>query len=141
MPISDLLSFLKLRKSCTMRVPGISYSLLFRQFIEVQLVVSQYYSTLMIGTHNKALGSRIEEWNEKLTSFSKTFNDRHADLSLAIYDAYSVFTSVLDDPEKHGFRDVLSICYEECIWHDHIHPTAKVHELLAEGLLTLLNEN
>ena len=141
MPTSNLLSSLKLRKSCTMPVPEISYFFLFRHFIEVPLVVAQFCSVLMIGTHNKALVSRIEEWNEKLATRSRQFNERFDDISLAIYDAYWVFSSILDNPGKNGFRDAVSICYEGCIWHDHIHPTAKVHELLAAGLSTLLNES
>ena len=98
-------------------------------------------SVLMIGTHNKALVTRIEEWNEMLATRSKTFHERFADISLAIYDAYWVFNRILNNPRENGFRDAVSICYEGCIWHDHIHPTAKVHELLAAGLSALLNEN
>lgn len=124
-----------------MPVPEISYFLLFHRFIEVQLVGPQFVSVLMIGTHNKALVTRIEEWNEMLATRSKTFHERFADISLAIYDAYGAFNRILDNPTENGFRDAVSLCYEGCIWHDHIHPTAKVHELLAAGLSTLLNEN
>lgn len=102
---------------------------------------SSIFSMLMIGTQNKDLVSRIEEWNELLAIRSKTFRKRFADISLAIYDAYRDFNRILKNPVENGFRDAVSICFEDCIWHDHIHPTAKVHELLAAKLSTLLNEN
>jgi len=97
------------------------------------------FATLMVGTHNKALGPRIQEWNEKLMSQSKQFNELHDDVDIAIFDAFGIFNDVLDHHEQHGLKDITSICYEdECAWYDHIHPTAHIHEILASGLLNLL---
>jgi len=96
----------------------------------------------MTGRHNKALGPNIEEWNEKLTSHSRKFNELRDDTSIAIFDAYGIFSDVLDHYEQHGFKDITSICYDdECVWHDHIHPTAHVHKILVSGLLKLLSED
>jgi phospholipase/lecithinase/hemolysin len=95
----------------------------------------------MIGSLNKALGPRIEDWNEQLLIRSNAFGKRFNDVFIAIHDAYGIFSEVLDNPQKHGYPDILSICYEGCIWYDHIHPTAQVQELFAEGLVSLLNRN
>ena len=95
----------------------------------------------MIGSLNKALGLRINDWNKQLLTRTKEFRTRFTDVSIAIYDTYGIFSDVLDNPGKHGFSDIMSICYEGCVWYDHIHPTAQVQELFAEGLSSVLNEN
>jgi len=96
----------------------------------------------MVGTHNKALGPRIVEWNEKLITYSKQLNELHDDISIAIFDAFGIFSDVLDHYEQHGFKDITTICYDdECVWYDHIHPTTHIHEILVSGLLKLLEEN
>jgi phospholipase/lecithinase/hemolysin len=95
----------------------------------------------MTGRHNKALGPRIQEWNEMLISHSRRFKELHDDVSIAIFDAFQLFSNILDNADEHGFRDVVTICYDDCVWHDHFHPTARVHEFLVSGLVTLLNEN
>lgn len=95
----------------------------------------------MIGILDRALGSRIDHWNKKLTRHSKAFRKRYPNTSIAIYNAHGIFTDILDNPKSYGFADATTICYEGCIWHDHIHPTAKVQELLTKGLLDLLIEN
>jgi hypothetical protein len=116
------------------------YFSMFHHFTEVQSVIS-YSLKLMTGSHNKALESRILQWNEKLSTYIQTFSQLGDDMSIAVYDAYGHFTDILDHHGVYGFPDVTSICYDGCIWHDHIHPSWKVHELLTWGLLDLLNQN
>ena len=94
----------------------------------------------IIGHHDPVVRNRILRWNALLTHFTFTFSQRHSStLSAVIYDTHTLFTEVLDDPEKYGFKDNFSKCHaKECIWDDDLHPTFAMHEVVARDLARVL---
>jgi phospholipase/lecithinase/hemolysin len=90
---------------------------------------------LIAGNNNQATKSRIREWNLKLADFTSVFRNRHLDASVYIYDVVTLFTEVLDNPKKYGFKDAGSQCpTDECIWNDDLHPTSAMHKVIAADL-------
>ena len=89
---------------------------------------------------------RIKAWNSNLIEYAQKFCEKHDDVRVRIYDAAAVFTRVLDDPKKYGFKDstskfMLSDAEEEdCIWYDGFHPTSGMHKILAADLAKFLTE-
>jgi len=97
--------------------------------------------TLIEGRGNAALAARINEWNNLLDDFSKTFSDRHPNVFIVIYDAFGGISDLLDEPVKHGFKDSLSVCATECIWYDMKHLGFRAHRYLAEELASHLDSD
>jgi phospholipase/lecithinase/hemolysin len=89
---------------------------------------------------------RIKAWNSNLIEYAQKFSEKHGDVRVRIYDAAALFTRVLDDPKKYGFKDstskfMLSDAEEEsCIWYDDLHPTSAMHKILAADLARFLTE-
>ena len=56
-----------------------------------------------------------------------------------IYSSHAFFTRLFDSPEVYGFREADVRTRAGRMWVDHIHPTSKVHRLLAQDLTSFLN--
>jgi len=41
---------------------------------------------------------RVQTWNTSLLDESRKFREKHPDVKVKIYDAWAVFTRVLDEP-------------------------------------------
>jgi phospholipase/lecithinase/hemolysin len=51
---------------------------------------------------------------------------------MRIYDSWSFFTTILDNPQEYGFVDSTCIGHEQgCLWWDDFHPVSAFHNLLA----------
>jgi phospholipase/lecithinase/hemolysin len=98
---------------------------------------------LTIGKQNELHAQaepRINEWNAELAKRIETFGQEHLDISAFLFDAYSVFKRVLDDPRTYDFVDADQVCLTpQCIWADKIHPSSPVHRILASELAKFLN--
>ena len=66
----------------------------------------------------------------------------HTDLVAAVvYDTHALFTEVLNEPGKWGFKDNLSKCHDwDCIWDDDLHPTFAMHKVVAKDLAAFLRK-
>jgi phospholipase/lecithinase/hemolysin len=95
--------------------------------------------SLITASSTPLLGSRISQWNTALPQFANRFSNDHLDISVAVYDVNTPFTTVLDNPQKYGFKDAVSICHtSECIWADIVHSTFAMHKILALNIARFL---
>lgn len=92
------------------------------------------------GHNDEGVRNLINEWNALLNEFTIVFRQRYANLVTAlVYDTHALFTEVLNEPEKWGFKDNLSKCHDwECIWDDDLHPTFAMHKVVAKDLAAFL---
>jgi len=104
-----------------------------------QVIPGLGYVFLIAGSSTPLLGSRISEWNTALPQFANGFSNDHPDISVSVYDVNTVFTTVLDNPQKYGFKDAVSICQtSDCIWADTVHSTFAMHKILALDIARFL---
>jgi len=108
-------------------------------------------------SRNKAKAS-IKDFNARLRKMSNDFKSRSLDASLIYLDAYKIFTEVLDKPCSYestcAYKNTTDYCltyaqgtresntyYEECgipvdeyFWLDHLHPTYRIHDVIASAI-------
>lgn len=65
----------------------------------------------------------------------ETFSSAHTDATILIFSSYSIFSAFLNEREKYGFD---SKPFSQTIWMDALHPTSKVHDVVAESVSTFL---
>lgn len=63
----------------------------------------------------------------------------HGDLSVFIFSSWDTFMSILDYPEAYDFDEDNVDEAEGPIWMDSLHPTSKVHAILAKHLYKFLS--
>ncbi|KIY72415.1 carbohydrate esterase family 16 protein [Cylindrobasidium torrendii FP15055 ss-10] len=89
---------------------------------------------------------RIKEYNsalkKALASFRVASGDDGGGLEMLEFDSHRWFNTVLDDAQGYGFTNTTGYC--ECkdsegyFWYNSGHPTAQVHELLADAVSEFL---
>lgn len=80
------------------------------------------------------LTDNIRRWNGSLAKRT----DRWLSLdgtSARLFSAHEVFNEILEAPVQHGFDADDPHKQGGRIWADHIHPTAKVHKIVAHALM------
>jgi len=77
---------------------------------------------------------RYEKWNTSLRQTMKKFASRHEDVTALLYSSHAMLTKILDNPETYGFPRGDVRKRAGSIWFDHLHPTSKVHDLIAEDV-------
>ncbi|PPR03635.1 hypothetical protein CVT24_007751 [Panaeolus cyanescens] len=77
--------------------------------------------------------NRVNSWNAALRDALHDFCSSHED---ALFSANRVFNNLLDNPDKFGFAAEPE---QSDIWVDHIHPTSKVHDVVARSIGEFLN--
>ncbi|KAI0087837.1 hypothetical protein BDY19DRAFT_226732 [Irpex rosettiformis] len=87
------------------------------------------------------LQAHIEQYNNILSDFVAALKDRHSDLNILTFDSYTWFNQILDDGAFYGFTNTTGFC--ECsdptfFWYNSGHPTARVHQLLAQAIEGML---
>ncbi|KAF9075219.1 hypothetical protein BDP27DRAFT_1315709 [Rhodocollybia butyracea] len=86
---------------------------------------------------DQASGS-YDDWNTRLRSGLKPFAESHADASVFLFSSYASFNNLLDNYTDYGFKqDDLHRAFR-AIWNDHLHPTSKVHNILASDIYSFL---
>lgn len=56
-----------------------------------------------------------------------------------VFSSYRTFYGILTEPEMHGFnKGDVRMCAGD-IWVDHIHPTSKVHSIIARDIASFLD--
>lgn len=87
----------------------------------------------------------VNYYNQNLLpAYATNFTMAHLGVRSIIYDSYSLFTRVLNDPHEYGFAN--STCYScicsfwnpICPWSNDFHPTTRIQELLAKDMITNL---
>jgi len=87
----------------------------------------------------------VNHYNHDLLPASvNNFTRTHSGVRSIIYNVYSLFTQVLNNPHDYGFAN--STCYScicsswdpSCPWSNNFHPTTRIQELLAKDMVTNL---
>ncbi|KAF5373877.1 hypothetical protein D9758_000632 [Tetrapyrgos nigripes] len=78
-------------------------------------------------------------WNTALQKSLDIFTKSHSDVTLLLFSSFEVFSAILDNPVSYGFQaSQIRERFGE-IWSDDLHPTSKVHDILATRLADFLN--
>ncbi|OSD04929.1 carbohydrate esterase family 16 protein [Trametes coccinea BRFM310] len=85
------------------------------------------------------LKDTILTWNVSLRESAERFSEDHADVTVFIWSAFDFFTRLLTDPRAYGFREEDTQKAEGAIFVDGLHPTSRVHLLMAQEILQLLS--
>jgi len=82
------------------------------------------------------LAETYRKWNSLLHEQTKTFhaNPEHSDCTILMYSSYNIFTRVNEEPEKFGFPPGDVKRKGGSMWMDHLHPTSKMHKVIADDL-------
>lgn len=78
-------------------------------------------------------------WNAALRAEAKNFSASHNEATVLIYSSWMTFTKVLDDPTAFGFAQEDVKKAAGSIWVDRLHPTSKMHEIIAQDMTKLLS--
>jgi phospholipase/lecithinase/hemolysin len=88
---------------------------------------------------NDSSMSRYADWNAALCSSITSFASEHPDATALLFSSNATFTRVLVDPEGHGFHDKDAARKPgKGIWMDFLHPTNKMHDIVAKDLAAFL---
>ncbi|KAK7054762.1 hypothetical protein VNI00_003225 [Paramarasmius palmivorus] len=79
-----------------------------------------------------------KSWNNMLQSGALNFAKLHSDATVLLYSSAALFNTVLDDPYSYGFDAAEIRKGWGKFWHDNLHPTTKVHDILAEDIARFL---
>lgn len=66
------------------------------------------------------------------------FLDRHKEATMLLFDAHDTFTRLLADPVAYGFPPNSGHMYDQELYEDNIHPTSKVHRVVAREVASFL---
>ncbi|KAF8654057.1 hypothetical protein AX16_003591 [Volvariella volvacea WC 439] len=77
-------------------------------------------------------------WNECLLKGAQTFSAERQDATVLLFSSWDTFTKLLDSPKEHGFAEEAARKAWGPIWHDHLHPTSAVHNLIARDFAEFL---
>ncbi|KAK2466860.1 hypothetical protein APHAL10511_001118 [Amanita phalloides] len=78
-------------------------------------------------------------WNAALRKAVETFASSHEDVTVLLYSSHATFTKILDNPEEYGFNAGDVRRREGSVWADHLHPTSKVHRIVAQDVAGFLS--
>lgn len=87
--------------------------------------------------------------NTQIKNLGKEFWNAHQDTNVLIYDTYMEFNYIMDNKEKYGIDNITDSCEnsgnsncgtsdENFFWHNDIHPSHRVHEVLANDIHNFL---
>jgi len=83
----------------------------------------------------------FKKWNQELERYVRLFANSHPkEITAMIYSSYDTFNRVLDHPELHGFTLEDIDRKGSSIWHDDIHPTSAMHDIIARDIVRLLDD-
>lgn len=77
-------------------------------------------------------------WNASLVKATARFAESHESATVLMFSAWDTFRSVLDRPSAFGFKQKDISKAGGGIWHDRLHPTSKMHDVIARDLKDFL---
>ncbi|KAI9507553.1 hypothetical protein F5148DRAFT_1276162 [Russula earlei] len=82
---------------------------------------------------------RFGNWNEELRRGLANFAAAHPDATVMLFSAWDTFTRILSDPARYGFNPADRTTQGGSIWFDFMHPTSRVHSILAAEIAQFLS--
>ncbi|KAK6538444.1 hypothetical protein TWF694_010029 [Orbilia ellipsospora] len=88
---------------------------------------------------NAAIKTNVARWNSRLLTFAANFQSSHPGSSYVVYDTWTDFNTVLDNPTAYGLNsDVVDPNTDQSyFWRDSYHPNVKMHDVMAQSLSAL----
>ncbi|THH10692.1 hypothetical protein EW145_g1141 [Phellinidium pouzarii] len=86
------------------------------------------------------VGNPYDKWNDELHKGAEAFHTKHPEITLLMYSSWEIFNKVNRDPEAFGFSEEDIKKRGGAIWHDHLHPTSKMHAVIADDLDAFLKK-
>ncbi|KAH9006896.1 hypothetical protein EDB86DRAFT_2793663 [Lactarius hatsudake] len=83
-------------------------------------------------------GVRFSNWNDELGRGLSAFALRHPDATVMLFSAWDTFSRILSDPARYGFNPADRYTQGGSIWFDYMHPTSRVHSILAGEIAQFL---
>ncbi|KAJ6600696.1 hypothetical protein B0H10DRAFT_2083248 [Mycena sp. CBHHK59/15] len=77
-------------------------------------------------------------WNSELRQSVENFASAHQDARILTFSAFQAFSEVLDNPKTYGLRQKDTVSAGGAVWRDKLHPTSKVHEIVADKVVAFL---
>ncbi|KAK1228408.1 hypothetical protein PQX77_008545 [Marasmius sp. AFHP31] len=108
-----------------------------RNFMFVDVPPIERTPAVHRGNEESAKGNYID-WNTMLQTSLNAFAVSHPDSTVLVYSSHALFTRVLDNPTSYGFEQSDSKQQRGKIWRDHLHPTTRIHDILAEDIASFL---
>ena len=81
---------------------------------------------------------RFGHWNDELGRGVSAFALRHPDATVMLFSAWDIFSRILSDPARYGFNPADRHTQGGSIWFDFMHPTSRVHSILAGEIAQFL---
>ncbi|KAG7091439.1 hypothetical protein E1B28_010475 [Marasmius oreades] len=84
-------------------------------------------------------GNVIAGFNSKLNAKRTSFQTSHSGVETYLYDSYSGFSKILDNPTAYGFRD--NSTYgdgADIFWGNNYHPSSYAHKYFAQDVAKVL---
>ncbi|RVD84799.1 uncharacterized protein DFL_006522 [Arthrobotrys flagrans] len=88
---------------------------------------------------NAAIKTNVARWNSRLLTFAADFKNSHPGSSYVVYDTWTDYNKVLDDPTAYGLKsDVQGSGTDQTyFWRDAYHPNVKMHDVMAQAISAL----
>ncbi|KAH7115894.1 hypothetical protein B0J11DRAFT_113022 [Dendryphion nanum] len=107
----------------------------------------------------------VEDFNDRITDMARRFDQRHRDATIFLFDTFSLFNAVMDNPrsrpETIGYTNTTGFCaaysrrtyneeesnsscgapQKEFLWLDALHPTTPIHTAMASEVAAQLRGN
>jgi phospholipase/lecithinase/hemolysin len=81
---------------------------------------------------------KFEIWNNCLRNAVEEFTSVHQDSTVLFFSSFEAFDVFLNNPEQHEIETEDLRRSGGKVWVDHIHPTTKVHDYIANQVATFL---
>ena len=81
-----------------------------------------------------------QRWNRHLKDGLEYFKKKHPDCTIMVFSLYQTFSVILEDLDMYGLPPSHRHASRGQVWIDHLHPTSKIHQLLAHFLSDFLSE-
>ncbi|KAF2187500.1 carbohydrate esterase family 16 protein [Zopfia rhizophila CBS 207.26] len=133
------------------------YRLGYKNFLFMNLPPLHRRPNLVFSPNSSVNTTMVQWFNTALSNQANAFEKAHSDATVMVFDVNKVLNSVLDEPEKWGFKNATGYCkaynqpdiltnpekYEclpqsEYVWFDSGHLTWKTHEVFTRFLRDFL---
>jgi hypothetical protein len=148
-----MISFSRCKRNYTLLAHATSFSLTSHQstvalFVSSIPITGEFFYDIIqdvfFKTREAAEGGKPSPhiaWNQSLVTYVQKFVDSHPDVTAMIWSSADLFTDILDRPAHYQFPRSTELYIEGGpIWHDHIHPTTRVHDIIAKEFSEFLED-
>lgn len=108
---------------------------MWHSFIEVPIVL-----ILLPVPLSRQRSTNFDNWNSALLEAIQTFCNLHVDITAMLFSSSATFNALLDEPEAYGFEPSDIRKAWGSVWVDSLHPTSKVHDVIARNMADFLGE-